>query len=51
MKLDYDTVHTITAALALGLLCSGAGMAWGIGYAALVAGAVLLAGVIYARTR
>jgi hypothetical protein len=51
MKSDSDTVHTILALVALALLCTGAGVAWGVGYAALVAGAVLLAGVIYARTR
>jgi hypothetical protein len=34
---------------ALLLLAAGAAVAWGIGYALLVVGGLLLAGVIYAR--
>lgn len=51
MKSDSDTIHTVSAALAMGLLCSGAWMEWGIGYAALLAGGVIMAAVIFARTR
>jgi hypothetical protein len=51
MRLDYDTVHSVVAAAALVLLTAGAWLAWGLGYAALLIGGILLAGVIYARTR
>jgi hypothetical protein len=46
-----DTIHTLIGAASLALLAAGAWLAWGVGYAAIVTGAVLLAGVIYARTR
>jgi hypothetical protein len=46
-----DTIHTLIGAASLTLLAAGAWLAWGVGYAAIVTGAVLLAGVIYARTR
>lgn len=46
-----DTAHTLISLAAVCLLATGAGMAWGPGYAALAIGGILLAGVIYARTR
>lgn len=49
--MSIEVVHTSVAAASLGLLTCGAWLAWGPGYAALVLGAVLLSGVIYARTR
>ena len=46
-----DTAHTLIAIIATALLAVGAWCAWGIGYAALVVGGLLMSGVIYARTR
>ena len=46
-----DTVHTTVGFLALALVAYGARTAWGAGYACLLVGSLLLAGVIYARTR
>jgi hypothetical protein len=51
MRLAYDTAHTLIGTAALVLMAGGAWLAWGPGYAALLVGALLLAGVIYARTR
>lgn len=44
-----DTAHTLIGSTALLLLAIGAAVAWGVGYGLLIAGGVLLAGVIYAR--
>lgn len=49
--MSLDTAHTIVAVTSLALLCAGAGIAWGVGYSLLLTGGILLAGVIYARTR
>lgn len=49
MKLD--TAHTLLSLAALGLIAAGAWCEWGPGYAGLTVGGLLLAGVIYARTR
>lgn len=49
--MSINGVHTVIATTAIGLLAAGAWLAWGIGYAALMVGAVLLSGVIYARTQ
>lgn len=49
--MSVDTVHTLLGLTSLALLAAGAWLAWGAGYAAIVTGAVLMAGVIYARTR
>jgi hypothetical protein len=46
-----DTIHTITGSVALLLIAAGAGVALGVGYAAMLVGGILLAGTIYARTR
>ena len=46
-----DRMHTLIGASALLSMCAGAAVAWGVGYACLIAGGALLAGVIYARTR
>ena len=48
--MSVDQIHTLISIGALGLLCMGAWLAWGVGYAALLVGGLLLAGVIYART-
>ena len=49
--MSTDTAHTAIGTTALALLAAGAWAAWGVGYAALLIGSLLLAGVIYARTR
>lgn len=46
-----DTAHTLIGAAALVLMALGACLEWGLGYAGIVVGVVLLSGVIYARTR
>ena len=49
--MSVDTAHSVIAATALVLLAGGAALAWGVGYGLLLTGTVLMAGVIYARTR
>ena len=49
--MTVDTVHSVIAVVALALLATGAWLAWGGAYAALVIGGLLLSAVIYARTR
>ncbi len=46
-----DTSHTISGSVSVLLIAVGAGVAWGVGYAAILLGCILLAGTIYARTR
>ena len=46
-----DTIHTITGSLSILLIAVGAGVAFGVGYSAMILGGILLAGTIYARTR
>jgi len=46
-----DTAHTLIGFAALALLATGATLAWGAGYGCLVCGGILLAGVVYARTK
>lgn len=46
-----DTIHTIAGSISILLIAVGAGVAWGVGYAAILIGGILLAGTIYARTR
>ncbi|MHB8864456.1 MAG: hypothetical protein ACYC6N_18790 [Pirellulaceae bacterium] len=46
-----NKAHTIIGMVALTCMCVGAGIEWGTGYSCLIAGGLLLAGVVYARTR
>ena len=46
-----DAYHTLIGSFALALLSLGAWRAWGPGYGFMICGGILLAGVIYARTR
>lgn len=46
-----DRIHTLIGFAALALVAAGAALAWGVGYALLICGGILLAGLIYARTR
>lgn len=46
-----DTIHTITCSVSILLIAVGAGVAFGVGYAAMILGGILLAGTIYARVR
>ncbi len=46
-----DSIHTITGSVSILLIAVGAGVAFGVGYAAMLVGGILLAGTIYARTR
>lgn len=46
-----DLAHTLIGLSSLALLAVGAWLAWGVGYGLLILGGVLLAGVIYTRTR
>lgn len=47
----HDTLHGAAAIVALSLIAGGAWLAFGVGYGMIVCGALLLAAVIYARTR
>lgn len=46
-----NLAHTLIGIAALALMGGGSWVAWGPGYSALFVGGLLLAGVIYARTR
>ncbi len=46
-----DRVHSLISVAALLLIYLGASALWGVGAGLLGVGALLLAGVIYARTR
>ncbi len=46
-----DHAHTLIGSLALALIAVGTAAAWGWGYGCWISGGILLAGVIYARTR
>jgi hypothetical protein len=48
---ETDKAHTILGIAGLTCTTAGAAAAWGFGYGLLVLGGVLLAGVVYARTR
>lgn len=49
--MSNDSAHTLIGTAAMALIALGAGIEWGAGYAALAIGGLLLAAVIYARTR
>ena len=49
--MSLDTIHGLAALTSFVLIYRGAWLAWGHGYAMLAGGAMLLSGVIYARTR
>lgn len=46
-----DRIHTLIGFSALALVVVGTSVAWGWGYGCMICGGILLAGVIYARTR